>query len=78
MLVMARATAWTLTLGTFALAEPDLKPYFTQGRAPTYSLVRPGLRFVEALLDRTAPVAWPLRPFSLLSEPLSFPMSVGV
>ncbi len=76
-LVMALATAWTLTLGAFAFDEPDLKTYFTKGRATTYSLFRLGLRFVEALLDHTAPVDWPLRPFIALSYPLSLPICVG-
>lgn len=78
LLVMALATAWTLTLGTFAFDDPDLKAHFTKGRVPTYSLFRLGLRFVEALLDHTAPVDWTLRPFLVLSEPLAFPISVGV
>jgi hypothetical protein len=78
LLVMALATAWTLTLGTFAFDDPDLKAHFTKGAVPTYSLFRLGLRFVEALLDHTAPVDWPLRPFIVLSEPLAFPISVGV
>jgi len=78
LLVMALATAWTLTLGTFAFDEPDLKGHFTKGHHTTYSLFRLGLRFVEALLDHSAPVDWPLRPFIFLSEPLPFPISVGV
>jgi len=77
-LVMALATAWTLTLGAFALDEPDLKTHFTKGHVPTYSLFRLGLRFFEALLDHTAPVNWPLCPFICLSYPLAFPISVGV
>jgi hypothetical protein len=78
LLVMALATAWMLPLGPFALDAPELKPYFSNGRVPTYSLFRLGLRFFEALLDHTAPVAWPLRPFISVSSPLSFPISVGV
>ncbi len=78
MLVMALATAGTLTLGSFAFDDPDLKAYFTKGHEPTYSLFRLGLRFVEALLDRSAPVAWPLQPFVCLSDPFSTPISVGV
>jgi len=77
LLVMALATAWILTLGTFVFDEPHLKTYFTKGRVTTYSLFRLGLRFVEALLDHTAPVLWPLRPFIRLSYPLSLPISVG-
>jgi len=78
LLVMALATAWTLTLGSFAFDEPALKTCFTKGQVTTYSLFRLGLRFVEALLDHSAPVAWPLRPFICLSQPLAFPISVGV
>ncbi len=78
LLVMALATAWTLTLGTFAFDEPLLKAHFTKGQSPTYSLFRLGLRLVEALLDRSAPVSWPLQPFIRLSDPPSFPISVGV
>ena len=37
-LVMALASAWTLTLGTCALDEPDLKVHVTKGRLQTYSL----------------------------------------
>lgn len=69
MLVMALATAWTLTLGSFVFDDADLKAYFTKGRQPTYSLFRLGLRFVEALLDHSAPVAWPLQPFVCLADP---------
>jgi hypothetical protein len=77
LLVMALATAWTLTLGTFAFDEPTLKVHFTKGHVTTYSLFRLGLRFVEGLLDRSAPVDWPIRPFICLSAPPSFPLSVG-
>ncbi len=77
LLVMALATAWTLTLGTFAFDEPDLHAHFTKGQVTTYSLFRLGLRFVEALLDHAAPVDWPLRPFICLAAPLAFPISVG-
>ncbi len=78
MLVMALATAWTLTLGSFVFDDPALKAHFTKGQDPTFSLFRLGLRFVEGLLDHSAPSILPLRPFVFLPEPLPDPISVGV
>ncbi len=77
LLVMALATAWMLTLGAFVFDDPALKSYFTKGQTQTYSLFRLGLRFFEAILDHTAPVNWPLRPFIYLSDPPSFALCVG-
>jgi hypothetical protein len=78
LLVMALATAWMLTLGAFAFDAPDLKRDFTKGLTQTYSLFRLGLRFLEGLLDHSAPVRLTLRPFIRLAFPLSFPLCVGV
>jgi hypothetical protein len=78
LLVMALATAWTLTLGAFAFDDPSLKGHLTKGPVQRYSLFRLGLRFVEGLLDHTAPVRFALEPFIRFPSPLHFPVCVGV
>ena len=78
LLVMALATAWTLTLGAFVFDESHLKRYFTKGHLQTYSVFCLGLRLIEAILDHTAPIQFSLEPFICLSQPLLFPLCVGV
>jgi Transposase DDE domain len=78
LLVMALATAWTLTLGAFAFDDLDLKRHVTKGLVQTYSLFRLGLRFLEGIVDHSAPVLLSVRPFIRLAFPLSFPLCVGV
>jgi hypothetical protein len=77
LLVMALATAWTLTLGTVACDDPVLKRHVTKGLVQTYALFRLGLRFLEGILDHSAPSHLPLRPFICLAYPTPFPITVG-
>jgi len=78
LLVMALATAWTLTLGALSFDDPALKRHLTKGRVQTYSLFRLGLRLLQGLLDHSAPARLTLEPFIHFAYPLSFPLCVGV
>lgn len=76
-LVMAIAYAYSLTLGTCAFDEPDLKSLVTKGLQVTYSLFRLGLR----LFDQWAyqPDGCPLfqHPSLFFPAPPPFSISVG-
>ncbi len=55
-LVLALAYAWTLTLGTLVVHNPDWRRRITRGTTRRFSLFRCGLRFFSLALVRYEPV----------------------
>ena len=76
-LVMSLAYAWTLTLGSYAFDDLDLRSLVTKGTTPTYSLFRLGLRLFDALLGLPDVLPSFHHPRLFLDYPPTFSISVG-